>query len=452
MIDNKIKKFFLTFLSLSIIFTSFGGLTPKFVDAATSRSGTYALSASITPTKPIVSQPLTVNLKFTNSGSGIQNGIVQVEFFSTKSSTRLFSKTFTGQNISSSQPGNYSVVWTPNSVGDYYIKAGIFSSDWKQNPFWTSKAITFSVIENSGSTGTATGSSTTTSPVVPPTDSTPSQSSFKDKFGVDELYGTVTNGTEWFSNWANGIARTFTGIDPKDPWFDAGHGDATYKVDGNGLFSITGSIPRMYIHDPAHEKSWGNVEMTVYAKRVSDSGTAYGGIVGVARSNHGTTAPELNNLCDTRGVGARIRYDGHVDFEKETSHPNSVPVANKTVFSNGMPYNTWIGYKYVVYDLPDGNVKVELWMDLTDGLNGGDWKKINEFTDNGSNFGVGGVSCKSGISPTLKLTAGNSRAGSESGKPNITVYFRSDNVGTNGLVYKKMSVREINPNSILNTN
>ncbi len=84
-------------------------------------------------------------------------------------------------------------------------------------------------------------------------------------------------------------------------------------------------------------------------------------------------------------------------------------------------------------------------MDLTDGLNGGDWKKINEFTDTGSNFGTAGRACASGVNPGLKLNSGTSRAGSESGKPNISVYFRSDDVATNGLQYKKMSVREITP-------
>jgi hypothetical protein len=264
----------------------------------------------------------------------------------------------------------------------------------------------------------------------------------RDVFGIRRLYPDLPGGLHWHALW-DAHPRSFSGQDPKDPWFDADHGDAAYGVAGDGTLKISGAVPRMYVHDPALKRQWRDVEISMYFKRVADRGVAWGGMVSVARTNHGTTGDENRDACDTRGIGARIRYDGAVDFEKETKHPESQATSSKIQFPGGMPFGKWIGYKHVVYDLADGRVRQELWIDQSGGREGGQWQLLNALEDDGKNFGVGGAPCSAQVRAGLPLQGATARAGSESGKPNIAVYFRSDGVGSEGLVYKWGSIREI---------
>lgn len=266
-----------------------------------------------------------------------------------------------------------------------------------------------------------------------------------DKFGIKELYNSYIGGREWYSKWDNKHARTWNASsdDPYDEEFITQYkGVGSWSTDGKGILKISGFSPRMYVIDPEEHMSWHNVEITVYGQRISDNNISYAGIMAYARTNHMIDT----NECDTRGYGGRFTLDGRIDFEKEIAHhaPNGyAQVATKYYWSEGMPKNVWIGYKFVVYDIKDGNVRLELWMDTTDGFNGGNWTKVDEFIDTGNNFGKGLYGCKFNISPYDILSNSDNRPGSETGKPNLAVYFRSDDIGTDGLWYKKASIREI---------
>lgn len=288
-------------------------------------------------------------------------------------------------------------------------------------------------------------------PSQPPTTSAPSRPPEKavnragprdvrateDAFGITMIQPTLPRGTLWVSDWST--PRSFSGVDPQDPWFDADHGSGSYRA-GAGLLSVSGEAPRMYVHDPAMRRQWRDVEVTVYFQRVADGGVPYAGMTAVARANHLETESGTDALCDTRGYGGRLRSDGYADFEKETAHPENDTVNDVVVWRRGMPLRRWIGYKFLVFDKRDG-VHLELWMDRTNGRNGGDWVLVNRVIDNGRLFGR--TPCAPGINPRLALTNDARRAGSESGRPNVSVYFRSDRVRQDGLLYKWASIREI---------
>ncbi|RYY47842.1 MAG: hypothetical protein EON53_07070 [Actinomycetales bacterium] len=250
---------------------------------------------------------------------------------------------------------------------------------------------------------------------------------------------TRPGGTYWVSQWDE--ARRFRGVDPRDAWFDADHGSGSFAAEGGQLL-LSGETPRMYVHDPRLERQWRDVEVTMYVKRGKDSGIPYAGFTAVARANHLSTEDGPGDSCDTRGYGARLRFDGHADFEKETAHPANQAIGDTTVFPGGMPTGVWLGVKYVVLDREDG-VHLQLWLDRSDGRDGGSWTLLREVVDDGSL--LGDTPCAPGIDPAMALTGSPDREGSESGRPNVSVYFRSDGIGPDGMAYKWGSIREIAP-------
>lgn len=117
--------------------------------------------------------------------------------------------------------------------------------------------------------------------------------------------------------------------------------------------------------------------------------------------------------------------NGKFKFKKEMWHVNYdiKPYSGITI---GSTMNKWIGFKGIVYNLPDGSVKLESYVDKD---NNNNWQKATELVDTG-NWGNDMTHC-------------NARTGGAVitwGSP--MVIFKS-----NGVTYdfKKFSVRQIVP-------
>jgi hypothetical protein len=264
-----------------------------------------------------------------------------------------------------------------------------------------------------------------------------------DRFGIRELYPTVFGGREWTAQWDNGAARTFNwGSDPYDAEFH-GRGDSVYRVDGGGIMTVSGGAPRLYVYDPwffdkdpfdiRRYKTWNNVEVTAYMMRVQDDGTAFAGLVAGAKIRHCPDYdPVTNGVCQDRGMYGKLTNDGRALFTKEIHHEVSYanqPQQDYFIWPK-LPYNQWIGMKFIARDVDQGqHVKVELWRDLTGGVNGGRWEKVLEYVDQGA-WGVGYTPCSPGTNPAQILTG-----------PNLSVFLREDNV--TDARYKWFSIREL---------
>lgn len=280
-------------------------------------------------------------------------------------------------------------------------------------------------IQNQGETGIDCGG---------PCPATCAGGSCDDVFGATGFYATAPGGLEWTSQFWSGSAHgvPFGSPDPADPLGLANaRGQGTITVNGDGTLSMTGSQPRIYLGTTSNHP-WLNVEVTVYYQRLQDDATAWGGFVVGARSGpdgHGT------NNCTATTYYARFRHDGRADVEKELEHPASDTRASHYIWpSNGpLPFNQWIGMKYIVYNDGAGGVRLQVFRDLTEGLNGGTWEPIIDYTDNG------------GWAPASNCSYEDDHIILEGGG---VVFIRDTGTTGPGAQYRNFTVREIDPSTL----
>jgi hypothetical protein len=246
-----------------------------------------------------------------------------------------------------------------------------------------------------------------------------------DEFGIPMLYPTKPGTVPWSSlHWDDGNLRKLgsSSSDPDDPtrWSRTPHG-STVLVDGKGNLVVDNEDhPRLHIEN----RNFLNTEITVYYKRINDENLSYGGlVVGIRSTDH------VDDEC-AHTYYARFANTGDALFLKEFIHPVTfMGEIREDLFPGGMPENTWIGMKFVAYTTSSGNVKLELYRDMTEGREGGQWELVLEQEDTGG--WVYGKTCDSG------------EIGSSDGiilVPGFVIIRNSGNISSK---YTWMSVREI---------
>jgi hypothetical protein len=320
---------------------------------------------------------------------------------------------------SSSTPESYDF----SDVSARYIRVTVNGNT--QNTFASIEEIKININANGGSNP----------PPSPPPPPPPSQGND----GVQMIYPTASGGETWFFNPDN----------PVDGQFDSNGADISKNSDGSwhlkpgttrmdiftksaGLLSdnqrsnlATYDYPTLaqtgYWYKPT---DWKNVEETGYFKVSSTS--SGDGISFVSRSVRHSTASHEG--CGGSSYHNNIRFDGTFQYKKEMWHVN-YDIQPPTKNSIGSIMNKWVGFKGVVYNLPDETVKLESYVDKD---NNNHWQKVEELIDSG-HWGDDMGHCNA-KTPGAAITWGSPM-----------FVFKSTGVTYD---FKKLSVREIKPPSV----
>jgi hypothetical protein len=199
---------------------------------------------------------------------------------------------------------------------------------------------------------------------------------YSDKFGIEEIYPVANNGPVWYINSEdpqsddNFYFRSSEDIELEE---EEEEGDQEeFRMDAETGTERHGV--RIHVDSPNGE--WKNVEMSGYFKLL-DGQDEFTLIARHGPSYHG------DGGCDAYGYYGMLSAEGDAFFKKKTYHHGGGYTERTAVAENVVSelQDRWIGIKFMVYDVDNGDAKLELWID--DGDERNHWKKVTEYIDDG---------------------------------------------------------------------
>lgn len=208
---------------------------------------------------------------------------------------------------------------------------------------------------------------------------------FGDIYGIRAIYSgdSGLSQNNWFSQFKD-ASVDFSKTNPEDERLQfSSKGNVSIK-DGELTFDGAGS---MSIAKAENSHGFIDVEYTLYTKFTKDnsyfSDTM---IVMTVRANK--SVEDSQNGCDANSYMVLLnRKTGNAVFLKmyykkfwQTVTSAGYPTKVGDL-PNGVPLDTWVGLKFVVYSQDMWNVKLELYVDTGGGEYGGDWKLAHQMVD-----------------------------------------------------------------------
>ncbi len=105
---------------------------------------TIAITGSINPSQPVINQSAEVNINI-KPNTAVSNSIVDIEIYNSNNQ-RVFQKFYENQNLNANTDNNFKTNFTPNALGNYTIKAGLFNNNWSVLYKWEGQVKDFTVV------------------------------------------------------------------------------------------------------------------------------------------------------------------------------------------------------------------------------------------------------------------------------------------------------------------
>lgn len=206
-----------------------------------------------------------------------------------------------------------------------------------------------------------------------------------DSFGLRNIYKSDESMSEndWTGDFSGDteILTQYFPSHPTDRRIHLAHNGEIVIGDDKAIFDHQA---RLYIKKDASSDGYQSIEFTGYGYYAKD-GRVYpeSGLTMMAMTNY-----EQFDPCQSATYSATIsRETGEASFNKiywaQTWRiVKGTPItAQIEEFRGELPLKTWIGMKFIVNVLSDEEVKLELYIDLEKGTDGGNWQLVLEMTD-----------------------------------------------------------------------